>query len=294
MEFLQPETFEEALELVSRVPDARPIHGGTDLLVELNFDRSRPETILDLSQIDSLAAWDIDGDGSTLTIGAGVTCTQIIHELSGAAPGLAIAARTVGSPQIRNRATVGGNLGTASPAGDLYPPLIAAGAEVLVRSQAGGARTIPVCDFVLKPKHSAMNPGELIEAVRVPVARGSQQFSKIGTRNAMVISVASCAVALNTANRTVGVGIGSAGPTPIRARQAEALIASSLEVAGLWDSKAAIPDSDIAAFAAAVSSATSPIDDVRGTAAYRRRAVTVMARRTLTWAWTEYQAEVHV
>jgi CO/xanthine dehydrogenase FAD-binding subunit len=121
MEILQPESWREALEMKAAEPEARPIAGGTDLMVELNFDRARPAAILDLTRVPELGEWGPE-DGR-LRIGAGVTYTRLIDELGDRLPGLAIASRTVGSPQIRNRGTVGGNLGTASPAGDALPPL---------------------------------------------------------------------------------------------------------------------------------------------------------------------------
>src|SRR5438046_7451117 len=128
MEILQPDTWDDALSLKAAHPDAVPIAGGTDLMVELNFDRIRPSAALDLTRVPELTEWAPD-DGR-LKIGAGVTYTRLIVELGDRLPGLAIASRTVGSPQIRNRGTVGGNLGTSSPAGDGLPPLFAADAEV--------------------------------------------------------------------------------------------------------------------------------------------------------------------
>src|SRR5919205_3779314 len=149
MEILQPDTWDEALELKAANPEARPIAGGTDLMVELNFDRVRPEAILDLTRVPELTDWGPE-DGR-LRIGAGVTYTRLIDELWDRLPGLAMASRTVGSPQIRNRGTVGGTLGTASPAGDGLPPLYASDAEIEVES-TGGARSIPVTNFITGPK----------------------------------------------------------------------------------------------------------------------------------------------
>ena len=130
-------------------PEAVPIAGGTDLMVALNFDRARPQAILDLTRVPELRDWEAD-DGR-LRIGAGVTYTRLIEELGDRLPGLAIASRTVGSPQIRNRGTVGGNLGTASPAGDGLPPLYVSDAEVELAS-ATGTRRLPVADFVTGPQ----------------------------------------------------------------------------------------------------------------------------------------------
>src|SRR2546426_1042268 len=192
MEFLQPATWEEALAMKAAHPEAVPIAGGTDVMVEINLDHRRPETVMDLTPIRELTEWGTD-DG-VLRIGAGVSYTRLIDELGDRLPGLAIASRTVGSPQIRNRGTVGGNLGTASPAGDAHPPLLAADAEVELASTSG-TRRVPVREFFTGPKRHTMRQDELIAA------------------------------------------------------------------------------------------AAKPIDDVRGTAAYRRHALAVMSRRCLAWAW---------
>src|SRR3954470_24954659 len=200
MEILRPDTLDEALELKAAAPHARPIAGGTDLMVELNFDRTRPEAILDLGRVAELR--DHGRTNGTLRVGAGVSYTRLIAELGGALPGLAIASRTVGSPQIRNRGTVGGNLGTSSPAGDGLPPLFASDAVVEVASTAG-TRRVPVAEFVTGPKRNALGDEELIVAFEIAAADGPQQFAKIGTRNAMVIAVCSLSVHLWPAQRAV-------------------------------------------------------------------------------------------
>ncbi|GAA3245039.1 FAD binding domain-containing protein [Dactylosporangium siamense] len=280
MEFLRPSTWDEALAAKAEHPDAVPIAGGTDVMVELNFDRRRPPALLDLTRVASLADWAADGD--RLRIGAGVTYRRIIDELGGRLPGLAMAARTVGSPQIRNRGTVGGNLGSASPAGDAHPPLLATGAEVEIGS-VRGVRTVAVADFFQGPKRSVLAPDELIAAFLVPAATGPQQFAKVGTRNAMVIAVCSFALALDPQRRTIGTGIGSAGPTPLRATEAEALAAELP-----WEGKT-LPDTIVQRFGELVGAAARPIDDVRGSAAYRRHALAVLGGRTLRWAWEEHR-----
>ena len=287
MDFLQPTSWQEALELRAERPDAVPIAGGTDVMVDINFDRRRPGALLDLGRVGELREFGTD-DG-TVRLGAGVSYARIVSDLGVPLPGLAMASRTVGSPQIRVRGTVGGNLGSASPAGDAHPPLLAAGAVVEVASAARGARQIPAAEFYTGVKRNALAPDELIAAVLVPSAAGPQQFCKIGTRNAMVIAVSAFACALHPDRRAVGTGIGSAAPTPRRATDAEEFLAGELDSAGLWESRDELPDTLAQAFGERVAAAASPIDDVRGSAAYRLHSLSVMARRAVTWAWDEYQ-----
>jgi CO/xanthine dehydrogenase FAD-binding subunit len=278
MEFFQPSTWREALEMKSAHPEAVPIAGGTDVMVELNLDHNRPAAFIDLTRVRELTEWGMDG--GLLRVGAGVTYTRLVDELGERLPGLAIASRTVGSPQIRNRGTVGGNLGTSSPAGDAHPPLLASGAQVELASTAG-VRRVPVREFFTGPKRNDMKKDELISGFLVEPAAGPQQFAKVGTRNAMVIAVCSFALAVDPARRLVGTGIGSAGPTPLRALEAERFIQGELD----WEQRSAPSDATLRRFGELVAAAAKPIDDVRGTAAYRRHALAVMARRCLTWAW---------
>ncbi len=293
MDFLQPASLGEALAQKAALPAALPIAGGTDVMVEINFDARRPEALLDLNRVRELTVWSHDDrDEGLVRIGAGISYVRLMDELGPLLPGLAMAARTVGSPQIRNRGTIGGNLGAASPAGDCHPVLLAAGA-IIEASSVRGARRIPVAEFFTGPKRNALAPDELITAVLVPVAPGPQQFAKIGTRNAMVIAVCAFALELRPPGsagtrpgngQVVGTGIGSAGPTPLRAEDAEEFLAGRLP----WDSGGPLPDSLGREFGDRVAAAARPIDDVRGTAAYRRHALSVLARRTLTWAWDAY------
>ena len=266
-------------------PEAVPIHGGTDVMVELNFDRERPEHILDLTRVPELREWG--WENGHLRVGAGVTYTRAIEGLSAPLPGLAIASRTVGSPQIRNRGTVGGNIASSSPAGDALPPLYASDAEVELASTEG-TRIVPIEEFVTGPKKNVLESNELISAFCVPQAGGPQQYSKIGARNAMVIALCSFGLALHPEQRKVGSCIGSAGPTPLRAQEAESFIEGVLEEGDLWSKRGSVDETALARFGELVSEATRPIDDVRGTAAYRRHAVGVLARRTFAWAWEEY------
>ncbi len=278
MEFLQPETWSEALEMKAAHPEATPIAGGTDVMVELNLDHGRPAAILDLTRIRELTEWA--PSNGMLRVGAGVTYTRLFDELGDRLPGLAIASRTVGSPQIRNRGTVGGNLGTASPAGDAHPPLLASDAVVELASTSG-SRQVPVREFFTGPKRSVMHEDELIAAFLVQPAPGPQQFAKVGTRNAMVIAVCSFALALDPARHHAGTGIGSAGPTPLRAVEAESFLQGELD----WEGRRPLSAAALDHFGKLVAAAAKPIDDVRGTATYRRHALAVLARRCLTWAW---------
>ena len=281
MDFLQPTTWADALAAKAEHPDAVPISGGTDLMVGLNFGQTPPPALIDLTAIPELRDWTRD-DG-TIRLGAGVSYTRIIDELGAQLPALAQASRTVGSPQIRNRATVAGNLGTASPAGDAHPPLLATGAVVEAES-VRGSREIAIDDFYLGVKRNALAPDELIRAIRVPAAVGPQHFAKVGSRNAMVIAVCTVAVAVDPEERRVGTGLGSAAPTPRRSPDAETFAAASLP----WSGGALDPDV-AREFGQRLAAAASPIDDVRGAAAYRSHALAVLARRALTWAWSELQ-----
>jgi len=281
MEFLQPSTWTEALAMKAAHPEATPIQGGTDVMVELNLDRHRPAAILDLTRVRELGEWGAE-DG-LLRVGAGVTYARLIDELGSRLPGLAMASRTVGSPQIRNRGTVGGNLGSASPAGDAHPPLLASDAMVELASSSG-SRRIPAREFYVGPKRSSARRDELIAAFLIAPAAGPQQFSKVGTRNAMVIAVCSFALALHPERRRVGTGIGSAGPTPLRAEQAEGFIAGELD----WEGRRPPSEATLRRFGELAAASAKPIDDLRGTADYRRHALSVLARRSLAWAWSDF------
>src|SRR5918999_5672169 len=259
IDFRRPRTLAEALEIKAEQPAALPLAGGTDLMVELNFRRRQPGGVLDLTAVPELAEWAPD-DGR-LRVGAGVTYTRGIGGRGGRLPGLAIASRTVGSPQIRNRGTVGGNLATASPAGDGLPPLYVSGAEVELAS-VRGTRRVPVAEFVTGPKRTSIEPDELIAAFVLPPAAGPQQFAKVGKRNAMVIAVCSVALALWPERRRVAVCIGSAGPTPIEATDAEDFASRALD----WDGGGPIDEEALARFGELAGAAARPLDDVRGSA----------------------------
>jgi CO/xanthine dehydrogenase FAD-binding subunit len=258
MEVLTPRTLEEALTLKAEHPEALPIQGGTDVMVALNFDWTRPETVLNLNEVGELRGWT--RENGTLRLGAGLTYTEAMQEpFAGMFPTLAEASRTVGSPQIRNRGTIGGNLGTASPAGDALPPLVVERAEVELVS-VRGVRRLPFAQFLVGPKRNALAEDELIVTVHVEPSGEPQTFMKVGPRNAMVIAVCSLAVVADREREELRASFGSAGP-----------------VTGL----VAAPLGDASSFPEQVAAAATPIDDVRGTAAYRRHALRVLTRRAL-------------
>jgi CO/xanthine dehydrogenase FAD-binding subunit len=255
VDVLTPRSLDEALRLKAERPEAVPIQGGTDLMVALNFDRARPAAILNLNEVPELRGWS--RESGALRLGAGLTYAEAMSpELAALLPALAEASRTVGSPQIRNRGTIGGNLGTASPAGDALPPLVLEDAEVECAS-VRGARRVPLGEFVTGVKRTALAQDELIAAVWVTPSGAPQTFMKVGPRNAMVIAVVSLAL---SAGDELRASFGSASPRPL-------LVTSPREQTGSFPER--------------VAAAAAPIDDVRGTASYRRHALRVMARRAL-------------
>ncbi len=252
---LSPRTLAEALRLKSEFPHAVPIQGGTDVMVELNFDRARPEALLNLNEVEELRGWR--RQNGTLWLGAGLTYAEAMEApLAELLPALAEASRTVGGPQIRNRGTIGGNLGTASPAGDALPPLLVSAAEVKLAS-VRGERSVPLEEFVVGPKRNLLAEDELIVGVSVDAGEGRETFLKVGPRNAMVIAVVSLAVRVD---RELRAAFGSAGPVPLLVR-------------------AALDEAD--SFSDRVAEAATPIDDVRGTADYRRHALRILTKRAL-------------
>jgi CO/xanthine dehydrogenase FAD-binding subunit len=255
MEVLTPQTLDEALRMKSDHPDAWPIQGGTDVMVALNFDRGRPAALLNLNEVAELRGFT--RQNGALRLGSGVTYAEIEHgELKDVLPALAEASRTVGSPQIRNRGTIGGNLGTSSPAGDALPPLLVEAAEVECTS-VRGTRRISLGEFVTGVKRNALEPDELITAVWLTPSNAPQTFMKIGPRNAMVIAVVSLAV---SAGDELRASFGSASPRPV-------LVTA--------------PRDEAESFPERVAAAASPIDDVRGTERYRRHALQVLTARAL-------------
>jgi CO/xanthine dehydrogenase FAD-binding subunit len=272
-----PRSLPEAFEALQQSPESQLLAGGTDFMVEVNAGRRQPTSVVSLGRLPEIAGWRLEGDD--VVLGSCLTYTEMLRpELAALVPGLALAARTVGSPQIRNAGTIGGNLGTASPAGDTLPILAALDAAVVVGRTASQSRTLQLSELVTGPKQTSLEPGEIILEVRVPARFGTQDFVKVGTRNAMVIAVASVAVVVDWVGRSVRVALGSAGPVVIRARAAEELAAASID----WNERRLAGAADgLADFVALVRAASRPIDDHRSTADYRRHAVGVCAERAL-------------
>ena len=224
-------------------------------MVLLNFDRGRPEAVLNLNEVPELRGWS--RDNGSLRLGSGLTYAELERgPLREVLPALAEASRTVGSPQIRNRGTIGGNLGTSSPAGDALPPLLVEGAQIECAS-VRGVRTVPLGEFVTGVKRNVLAADELITAVLITPSHVPQTFMKIGPRNAMVIAVVSLAV---SAGDELRASFGSASPRPV-------LVTA--------------PRGEAASFAERVAAAASPIDDVRGSEQYRRHALRVLTQRAL-------------
>jgi CO/xanthine dehydrogenase FAD-binding subunit len=273
-------TLDEALSALARVPVALVLAGGTDLMVAVNGGQCTADAVVCVNRVPELRSWRHDPSGATLTIGAAVTYDELMREpLSTFAPALAQAARTVGSPQIRHAATIGGNLGTASPAGDGLPVLAALDAIVHLASSSG-TRDVAFADFATGPKRTVLQPGELIIGVTIPVLQGFQGYSKVGVRNAMVIATSSACLAVDVPTRSVRLALGSVGPVILRAPLAESFARDHVD----WSLSAA-DDDCVAGFAAAAAAAARPIDDHRSSAVYRRRAIEVLAARLLRRAF---------
>jgi CO/xanthine dehydrogenase FAD-binding subunit len=271
-----PKTLEEAFALAAEHPQAEFLAGGTDLMVEINFGRKRPDHIVVIQRLGELRELETNG---MVRAGGGVTYTRLLDELADGLRAMREMARTVGSPQIRNAGTIGGNLGTCSPAGDALPVLAAYDADIVLASR-DGERRMKLAEFMTGPKRSARRAGEIVIATEWRDPGPAQIFMKAGTRNAMVIAVASLCLVVDRARRAVRVALGSCGPTIIRAAEAEAFAAGLLDEAG-WDRPLDASDAALARFGELVATAARPIDDVRGSAAYRRHVLAVMGRRSL-------------
>ena len=266
-----PSSLAEATQLLSNNPDAHLLTGGTDMMVEVNFNHRHPETVIALRDIPEIQQWSVDAASGIVHIGSSVPYATMEHgDLAQALPALAEAARTVGSPQIRAAGSIGGNLGTCSPAGDSLPVLSALDAVVHLRSDTS-SRSVSFAEFMVGPKKNSRMANEIITGVSIPMTNGWQGYAKVGVRNAMVISVASVCLAIHDGK--VRVALGSVGPTIIRCTESEAWINS----VGLENVNQSIAKE----FGEHVRTESRPIDDHRSTAEYRRHAVGVLAARLL-------------
>ena len=280
MTLLVATSLEQAVAELAADPAATLLAGGTDLMVEVNDLRRRMGKVITLNRVPELRTWHHDPAARLLHIGAGITWAEIGREpISTWVPCLAQAALTVGSPQIRHVGTLGGNLATCSPAGDGLPPLAALDAVVHLVSSAG-SRSLPFGEFMIGPKHSALQPGELITGVTVPVVAGWQGFSKIGARNSMVIAIVSAALVVDTEHRSLRVALGASGPQIVLCPDAEALVAVEADFDAGRVSAAVMAE-----FTELVRRAALPIDDHRSTADHRRHCVGVLAGRLLRSAF---------
>ena len=275
-----PLTIREALDALRTTPDARLIQGGTDMMVEVNFNHLKPHNVIALRRVQELRAWKTNTNG-TVTIGAGVPYQEMeTGELKQLLPALAEAARTVGSPQIRAAGTLGGNLGTCSPAGDGLPVLFALDAVVHLQS-VEASRDLSIHEFMLGVKRNAKASNEIITSVTVPLLDGWQGYAKVGVRNAMVISVASSCLAIDKPSNSVRIALGAVGPTIIRCRDAELWLSGQFD----FSTTSAIDSAVAKEFGRRVALESKPIDDHRSTAEYRRHAVGVLAQRLITRAY---------
>jgi CO/xanthine dehydrogenase FAD-binding subunit len=283
MGVMTPTSVEQAVSALRAHPDALILAGGTDLMVEVNARHrvlAGDEIVVAVDRVPELRSWTFDPVRARVRIGAAVTYGELERApLAALLPALSQAARTVGSPQIRNAATIGGNLATCSPAGDGLPVLAALEAMVELHGP-DGMRVVPVADFMTGVKRTDRRPGELIVAIDVPVLDGWQGYAKVGVRNAMVIAIASAALAVDGPGRAIRLALGSVAPTIVRAADAEQLANDAVD----FDARA-VSDDVVARFGVLAAAASAPIDDHRASAAYRRRAIDVLAGRLLRRAF---------
>lgn len=275
IEYFAPDKLEEALTLLSDYGSkATVLAGGTDLVPQINYHKSRPEVLLYIGNI-GLEAFQQEGD-ALLVAGTAQTAKLINNSwLQANAPSLVEAARLSGCDATRSVATIGGNLANASPSADLAPPLLAADARIKLASKAG-VREVPIAEFFTGPGETVMKPEELIQAVIIPPASGNAVFRKLGKRKAMQCSVASVAVCLDMDGATckaARIALGAMAPTPIRCPEAEKMINGK-----------ALDAAAITACAKQAVAESSPIDDQRATAWYRREAAVELVAQALAQA----------
>jgi CO/xanthine dehydrogenase FAD-binding subunit len=283
MAVVVPASLEEATGALAAHPDALILAGGTDLMVEVNEGHrtlGADDVVVAVNRVPELRSWTVDRGAGVVRLGAGVTYTELAAApLADLLPALAQAGRTVGSPQIRNAATLGGNVVTCSPAGDGLPVLAALDATVELATSSG-IRTLPIADFMLGVKRTDRRPDELLTAVTVPMVAGWQGYTKVGVRNAMVIAISGACLVVDEPARSVRIALGSVAPTVVRAPEAESFAATEVD----WERRTVDPAA-VAEFGRLAAAASRPIDDHRSTAAYRRHSIEVLARRMLLRAF---------
>lgn len=283
MTVVVPQTLHEALVFSSAYPNAQIIQGGTDLMVEINFNHRKPTDVIALRRVDEIRGYSFSVDRSKVILGSGLPYQKMEHgEIAELFPALAQAARTVGSPQIRAAGSIGGNLGTCSPAGDALPVLSALDAVINLRTETA-SRDVVIHDFMIGVKRNDRQPGELIVSVTLPIIDGWQGYAKVGVRNAMVISVASCCLVIDRKLGTVSVALGAVGPTIIRCRETEQWLATQVDLKNI----SSLSPNLLKVFGDRIANESKPIDDHRSTAAYRRHAVATLSRRLLMRANTK-------
>jgi CO/xanthine dehydrogenase FAD-binding subunit len=276
-DLLTPQTLPEALKLLAEgAPDILPLAGGTNLIVDMRGGHRRPRALMDLARLEKLrGVWLDDGH---VVVGGGTTIAELMTDPLIADYGrpLREAAAKLGNPLIRNRATVAGNLVDASPAADTAPPLLVLNAELELASQ-NGTRHLPLESFFVGPNATLLRADELLVTVRwpIPPPRSTATFYKIGLRKAGACSVVTTAVLVareeNGSCQEVRIALGAVAPKPIRPHAAEDVLSGQ-----------PLTDTAISKAAHLSAHATNPIDDVRASAAYRRRVTEVLVRRLLT------------
>lgn len=277
MPVLIPRSVDELVDIFQEHPTAKLLAGGTDYMVEVNLHGRKPETMISLRQVKELSEWSVRSTQRSITIGAGLPYADMEHgEIARLVPALAQAARTVGSPQIRAAGTLGGNLGTCSPAGDSLPVLAALNATIHVIGPDGN-RDVEFSDFMIGVKKNSLRPAEFVHSVSMPIVDGWQGYAKVGTRNAMVISTASACLVRDSDEGIVSIALGSVGPTVIRCHGAETWLMKTMSLRA----ESTLDPVVAQEFGQRVAQESRPIDDHRSTAEYRRHAVGVLAQRLL-------------
>lgn len=279
-ELLQPKTLPDALDALAQNDAARrPLGGGTDMLVDLRAKRVQPDVLVALQKVNELRG--VARVNGHVRVGASTSIAEFLkHPLLTPYRALHQAASVFANPMIRNAGTIGGNIGSASPAGDTLPPLLALDAQIELVS-ASGTRTLALDDFFLGPRKTARNANELIYAIQLPTDENSPAtrscFYKLGLRQADAISLVSVAVWLARKGekiRDVRIALGAVAPRPLRAKRAEEILRGQI-----------FSETNLKEAARVAAQECSPIDDLRASAKYRRRMVNVYTRRMLEQAW---------